>query len=146
MLSLSILCIYGVVQQLIMGKPFGNNPTSNSLLVFIVVIFGLGLPAFMYKINLTVEIHEEGLYFRFFPLHLSFRKIYIEDITGFTVETYRAIRDYGGWGIRYGRKGKAYNVSGNRGVQLQLSNGEYILIGSQHPEEMSEALKAVLRR
>ena len=131
---------------MIMGKPFGNNPTSDSLLVVIVLIFGLGLPVFMYKINLTAEVHEDGLYFRFFPLHLSFRKIRSEDITGFTVETYRAIRDYGGWGIRYGRKGKAYNVSGNRGVQLQLSNGECILIGSQHPEEMTEALKTVLRR
>ena len=146
LLFISVLCIYGAVQQLIMGKPFGNNPASDSMLVVITVIFGFGFPVFMYKINLTTEVHEDGLYFRFFPLHLSFRQIGLEDIAEFNVEKYRAIIDYGGWGIKYGRKGQAYNVSGNRGVQLQLSNGKRILIGSQRAEELAEALKSVLRR
>ena len=40
--------------------------------------------------------------------------------------------DYGGWGIRYGRKGKgkAYSVSGNSGVLLTFNNNKTILIGS----------------
>lgn len=40
-------------------------------------------------------------------------------------------RDYGGWGIRYGRKGKAFNVFGSRGLQLEFTNGKRLLIGSQ---------------
>ncbi len=146
MLFISVLCIYGAIQQLIMGKPFGNNPASDSMLIVITIIFGFGFPVFMYKIHLTTEVHEDGLYFRYFPLHLSFRKINLEDIAGFNVETYRAIIDYGGWGIKYGRKGQAYNVSGNRGVQLQLSDGKRILIGSQRAEELAEALKSALRK
>jgi hypothetical protein len=58
------------------------------------------------------------------------------------VITYSPLRDYGGWGIRYGSKGKAYNVSGNRGVRLELSNGKRLLFGSQRPEELSEAVAA----
>jgi len=145
-LFISLLSIYGAVQQLVLGKPFGNNPAPDIVLFIIAVIFGLGLPIFFYVTNLTTEVYEDGLYIRFFPFHISFRKISLEDINGFDVQTYRAIRDYGGWGIRYGRKGKAYNVSGNRGVQLQLSNSERILIGSQHPEEMAEALNTILGR
>lgn len=128
------------------GKPFGNNPAPDIVLIIIVVVIGFGLLFFFYATNLTTEVRDDGVYFRFFPLHISFHKIGLEDINGFDVQIYRAIRDYGGWGIRYGRKGKAYNVSGNRGVQLQLSNGERILIGSQHPEEMAKALNAALGR
>jgi hypothetical protein len=39
--------------------------------------------------------------------------------------------EYGGWGIKYGKMGKAYNVSGNRGVQLEFTDGKRLLIGSQ---------------
>ena len=146
LLSISLTTIWGMVQQLFLGKPFGNNPAPDTVLIVIVIIFGFGFPYAFYKMNLTTEVRSDGIYYRFFPLHISFRKIGLEDINGFDVQTYRAIRDYGGWGIRYGRKGKAYNVSGNRGVQLQLSNGERILIGSQRPEEMAEALNAALGR
>ena len=145
-IAVSLITIWGMVQQIVLSKPFGNNPAPDIVLIIIVVVIGFGLPIFFYVTNLTTEVRNDGVYFRFFPLHISFRKIGLEDINGFDVQTYRAIRDYGGWGIRYGRKGKAYNVSGNRGVQLRLSNGELILIGSQHPEEMAEAIKAVLGR
>ncbi len=36
----------------------------------------------------------------------------------FYARKYRPIREYGGWGIRYGWNGRAYSTSGNEGVQL----------------------------
>ena len=38
-------------------------------------------------------------------------------------------------------RGKAYNVSGNEGVQLELTNGKRILIGSQRADELADAIK-----
>ncbi|HEY83004.1 MAG TPA: hypothetical protein G4O01_06955 [Dehalococcoidia bacterium] len=145
-LASSLISIWGVVWQIILGRPFGDNPAPDVVLIIIAVVIGLGLPIFFYVANLTTEVRDDGVYFRFFPLHLSFRRIGLEDISGFAAQTYRPIRDYGGWGIRYGRGGKAYNVSGNRGVQLELANGGRILLGSQHPEEMAEAVGAALGR
>ena len=139
-LFISLLSLYGVFQQLILGEPFGNNPAPDSVMVILAIIFGIGLPLFMFTTNLTTEVHSDGLYIRFFPFHLSFRSIAIEEIMGFEASTYNPIRDYGGWGIRYGRRGKAYNVSGNRGVRLELSKGKHLLIGSKRPEELVEAL------
>jgi hypothetical protein len=145
-LFISLLSLYGVFQQLILGEPFGNNPAPDSMMVVLSIIFGIGLPLFMYMMNLTIEIRSDGLYFRFFPFHLSFHRIAAEEIKWFEACTYGPIRDYGGWGIRYGRKGKAYNVSGNRGVQLELSKGKHLLVGSQKPEELVEALNTTLGR
>ena len=69
----------------------------------------------------------------------------MEDLKTYEVRTYSALREYGGWGIRWGLNGKAYNVGGNRGVQLELSNGELILIGSRKPDEFAEALALAVR-
>ena len=142
-LFIVLLSLYGVFQQLILGKPFGNNPAPDGVMVVLAIIFGMGLPVFMFMTNLTTQVHSDGLYIRFFPFHLSFRRIAAEEIRGFKVCTYNPIRDYGGWGIRLGRKGQAYNVSGNRGVQLELFNEKHLLIGSQKPEELMEALSSI---
>ena len=53
------------------------------------------------------------------------------------------IRDYGGWGIRYGPGGKACNISGKHGVQIELLNGERLLIGSRRSEEFISAIQYV---
>lgn len=146
LLGISSMSIYAVVQQLILDKPFGNNPAPDILVLIIALIFGLGFPIFFYKITLTTEVTSDGLYFRFFPMHLSFqKKIPLEDLKAYEAITYRPLKEYGGWGIRYGAKGKAYNISGNRGVRLELSSGRRILIGSQRPEELAGAIGSAVK-
>ena len=93
---------------------------------------------------LTIEVKHDALYVQFYPIHLSPRKILYETITGYRVITYRPIRDYGGWGLKCGPKGKAYNVSGNRGVELEFSDGKKLMLGSQRPEELASALENVM--
>ncbi len=138
LLSISLLFIYFMVQQLIVGRPFGVS------LIF-GVIFGFGFPIFFYTLNLTTELRDDGLYIRFFPLHLSFHKIPLEDLKRYEVRTYNPIMEYGGWGIKYGKMGKAYNVSGNRGVQLEFTDGKRLLIGSQKPEQLDSAIEHYLK-
>lgn len=145
-LGIFALFAYLIVQQLILGKPVGNNPASDTELIILVVIFGLGLPLLFFMTKLVVEVRDDGLYIRFFPFHFSFRKIPLEDLKTCEARTYSPLKEYGGWGIRYGPKGKAYNVSGNRGVQLEPANGKRILIGSQKPEELAEAIGLVLKK
>jgi hypothetical protein len=74
------------------------------------------------------------------------RTVLFGNIVSCEVRTYRPMREYGGWGVKYGRAGKAYNVSGNRGVQLKLTSGKGLLIGSQRPEELAQAIQEGMRR
>lgn len=132
----------GFIQQIIFGNPFGTNPASNLLMWFIWIAFGIGLPALFHYMKLIVEVGEEGILIRFSPLHSRF--IRFEDMEIHKVRKYHPIREYGGWGIRWGSKGWAYNVSGNKGVQLELTNGKRILIGSQNPEKLEQAIKKAM--
>ena len=66
--------------------------------------------------KLETEVRSDGLYVRFFPFHIHFKRFTTDDLGEYYARRYKPLREYGGWGIRYGRKGKAYNVSGNKGV------------------------------
>jgi hypothetical protein len=141
-LSLIIPFGYGMIKQLVFGAPWGNKPMSDMALAIVgpfMIFLGIGLPLLLHKMKLLVEVREDGIYINFVPF--SRQTIRFEDIVGCEVRTYRPIREYGGWGVRYGRAGKAYNVSGNRGVQLKLSSGKGLLIGSQRPEELAQAIQ-----
>ncbi len=74
------------------------------------------------------------------------RSIAAEAIARVEVVHYHPIRDYGGWGLRFGRDGeRIYNARGHRGVRLYLRDGSRILVGSQRPEELALAIDAVRR-
>jgi hypothetical protein len=135
---------YAFIQQLLFQIPFGYKSMSNLLLLIFWIFFGICLPAWLLFARLTVEVRHDDIYLRYFPFHLSFRKISIEQLKRYEITTYRSIRDFGGWGIRYGLKGKkAYNVEGNRGVLLEFLNGKQLLIGSQRPEEFVLAIQRI---
>lgn len=96
--------------------------------------------------KLTTEVNGSGLYIQYFPFHLSPQKISLDDVIHLEIRTYKPLRDYGGYGIRYGAAGKAYNVSGDRGVNLKFSKGRDLLIGSQKPEELAKAIQQLLSK
>ena len=146
LLTIAAVSIWGAVQQLLLGIPFGNNPAPDGVMIPLAIVFGVVFPLGFYFMNLTTEVHQDGVYYRFFPFHRRFHRIVLKDIVDYEVREYSAIRDYGGWGIRYGRKGKAYNVSGNRGVWIQLSSGRSIMFGSQRPEDFATAIEKASNR
>lgn len=144
--GIAVLVWYSTIQQIILRCPFGGRPAPDTLLIIFWLLFGIGLPALLLSAKLVTEVRSDGIYIRFVPFHFSFHKIAFEELKSFEVRKYNALREYGGWGIRYGPQGKAYNVGGNRGMQLELVDGKRILIGSQRPEEFLAALQALHSR
>ena len=108
------------------------------------VLIGLALPIIFYLFELRIKIKEDGLYYQFFPFHLKFHEIKMDEIESFKAMEYSPLKEYGGWGIRYGFKGKAYNISGNKGVKIFLKNGTNIMFGSQKYKEMETTLKNLI--
>jgi ABC-type tungstate transport system substrate-binding protein len=135
---------YGIYQQIVLGQPFGNRPLGDTPLM---VIFGgvlllhtLVIALFWYA-RLDTEVTRDEVAIRFRPFHLRPRRIALKDITDARARQYSAIGEFGGWGIRIGMRGWAYNVSGDHGVQLTLVSGRRILIGSQRSEELEAAIR-----
>lgn len=98
----------------------------------------LGVPILFYVMKLITQVKDHHIDVYFYPFKRE--QIPFEHIVTSEARTYNALTEYGGWGIRMGRGGRAYNISGNRGVQLTLADGRKILIGSQRADELAEVI------
>jgi hypothetical protein len=136
--------IWMFFQQIVMGKPFGTNPASDLGVVLTGILPVVVLLLFRF-LKLETIIDDEGVKCRFKPFQRKFKTFSSRDIVKFEVKKYNPILDYGGWGIRYGRKGSAYNVRGNMGLHLELRNKKNFLIGTQTPDSLKYAIEKLMK-
>jgi hypothetical protein len=139
---------YAVIRQVFMDRPFGDRPMSDGgllLMAGLYMLLGVLLLCLFYSGGLTIEVRPSGLYLRYFPFHRQYQQIPLEGVRSCTSKVYRPVRDYGGWGIRIGIGKKAYNVSGNRGVELEYEGGRKLLIGTDKPGQLASAIESIRR-
>lgn len=132
------------IQQIVRGKPFGNDPAPDWAVVMMTALLGVGLPAATSWLQMETEVYPDRVEIHMKPL--SNRVIPSGEIAGVAARTYRPIREYGGWGIRGIGSNRAYNTSGDQGVQLVLTNGNRILIGTQQPDALAAAISQIAGR
>jgi hypothetical protein len=131
---------WGSVQQIVLGQPWGNKPASDWMMVLLWLLVGIGMPAFFLYMRLIVTVTDESIDIHYRPL--TRRVIPMAEITHAEARTYSPLREYGGWGIRGLGGRRAYNVSGDRGVELTLTDGRKVLIGSQRADDFARVIAA----
>jgi hypothetical protein len=134
-----LVLVVGTAGLLIFGMIRQPAHANEALIPLAIVVFIQGGAMWLiYAMKLSVRVEDRHLHIRYFPLVK--RDIPLEEIAHCEARTYRPLLEYGGWGIRCSWKGMAYNVSGNRGVQLKFMNGKRLLIGSQRADELAAAI------
>jgi hypothetical protein len=135
----------GFHQQLFLGQPWGNKPAPDDVFIFLMIgifLLCIGMSLVLLTMKLVVEVRDDGLFVRLFPFHLrQAKRIDLRQLQHCEAVRYRPLRDYGGWGIRQGRAGKAYSILGDRGVKLSFATGRPLLIGSQRAVELLHAIR-----
>ena len=136
LIAMAIFPLYGIIQQVILGNPVGENPGSNTM--WIVIGISMLLPLLLFYImKLHTTIDSEGIKMRFAPF--TSKEIPWSAISSTEVLDYGFV---GGWGIRIGSKyGTVYNISGSKGVWIKLNNGKKFLIGTQRADELKAFLE-----
>ena len=146
-LALNAVFIYAIVQQVMMGNPFGSKPASNLTLVLI-ELGPLLLLSFLRSIKLRTTIDAAGIRYRFFPFQLKPILIEWHELNDAYIRVYNSFHEYGGWGIRIGspKTGRAINTSEscNEGLQLQFRDGKLLLIGTRRPDEIRSVLDKIM--
>jgi hypothetical protein len=142
LIGLNGLWISAAVIHIIFRSELEYIFISNVKLLFVTGISILVTILFFY-LKLETFIKKDGIYVRFFPFQISFRHFTWNMLKKSYIREYRPILEYGGWGLRIQlfRKGKAYTVSGNKGLQLEFVNNKKLLIGTKKAEELTEILK-----
>ena len=140
-LAIPPCCMLGLlIWQVVLGHPWGKQPMSNANVIGWTVFLWL-IYFRLITVRLVTEVRNGELVIAMRGLWRS-RHIPLDRIQSVETITYDAARDYGGYGIRTTREGKAYIAGGGAGVRLTLLSGEKVVIGSCRPDELA----AVLRR
>ena len=93
----------------------------------------------MASVSLVTRIETRAINVGFPPF--SKREIPKSEISNAYVRQYSPLGEYGGWGYRTGRNGKAYSTMGDQGLQLELRDGSRILIGTQRPAQLRKVIE-----
>lgn len=140
-LVVGFLCI----KSLIAGSFFDLSSIGLFIFSFIRNAVLLGIVSLTF-LRLNILVKNDGLYYCFPPIKRSFSLILFADIQKYEIRQYDAVKEYMGWGIRCGTNDndRAYTMSGNKGIQFMLKNGERILVGTQKPEKLLKLLDTLM--
>lgn len=108
--------------------------------MFIGILFAISVSWLLSMVRLETIITDGFIAYRLYPLQIHFREIRKSEVVEAYIRKYKPIVEYGGWGLRFGRSGRAVNLRGNWGVQLVFKSGRKLLIGTGQVDLMQRAL------
>jgi len=147
--SPTAIFMYAFYQQFVLKIPFGNKPMSDTgllILAFLIFVVLIGSAYLLFGSKLITTVTNKNLTITFKPLTgktITFDKT---NIDRYEMRVYKPTMEYGGYGVKQGKKGvgKAYNVSGKVGLQLYLVDGKKVLIGTQRGDALLRAMRKMI--
>lgn len=117
---------------------FTNFHSPELVLFFLAAIIPIAL---ILGMRLETRIDNEGISAKFTPFGFTKKFFSWNEIEECYVREYSPLGEYGGWGIRGLNRKKAYNVSGNLGIQIVTQEKKRFLIGTRKPEDARAVIK-----
>src|SRR5690606_34904078 len=132
----SVWAVMAIVSLVLrMAMPQDDHGPAWLLPLTLLLVLALARAVFV----LRTEVLGDRLIVRLWPLPRL--ELPLTRIHGFEVVDYRPLRDFGGWGLRFGRKGTIYSTSGSRAVRIAAEGRRPLFIGSAQPEALAAALR-----
>lgn len=149
--TIMILLGQAYIQQVFWEEPWGDQPLSDSgltLLTLSMITISIVVTWGFAKSMLETEIKNGGVFYRFPPFIWNWRKIDKSQINSYEVTTFNRVFEYGGYGYRPTlRNGLGLIIKGNNGLKIIYgSSKKKLLIGTQKPQEIKEAMEALMNK
>ncbi len=138
LIGIGVLPIFPVFKQVSNEvEVVSENSFGFAFIIFSVIIYGL--IALFLVVKLKTEINQNEIRMSFFP--------FVKKQVGWSEIKTAEVVNYGfvgGWGIRLGTAyGTVYNIKGNKGLAIELTNGKKFLIGTQKETEMKKMVEEI---
>jgi hypothetical protein len=105
--------------------------------------FGLVIPAivglFIFAIKLHVTINTEGITYKYPPFHIKPKQMSWSNIESAELMKINPLKEFGGWGLRYGKLGAAYTTRGRYILHIVQKTGKPINLTIAQPEKFIAA-------
>ncbi len=103
------------------------------------VIFGVvGLLIFSIKLHVTVN--AEGIIYKYPPFHYKPKLLHWDKIKSIELMKINPLKEFGGWGLRYGKLGTAYTTRGRFILHIEKTEGQPINITIAAPADFIKAI------
>ncbi|CAN5283278.1 DUF6141 family protein [soil metagenome] len=141
---LVISIVFGIliVIQLGFHQPIGNKPAPGWLLMVIFIGSIIGM-LFLRAQKLKLLITENEIRIRF-GLLSGETVISVSNIKSISIRKYNALKEFGGWGVRYNDTGSCFTVFGSDAIEIELAGNQKILVGTQKAKGMQPVLDQFL--
>jgi hypothetical protein len=128
------------IWQVFLGHTWGKHPMSNADVIGWTVFLWL-IYFRLITVRLVTEVRPGELSIAMRGLW-RLRRVPLKGIQSVETIAHDIARDYGGYGIRVIREGKAYVARGHQGVRITLASGEKLVVGSERPDELAATVRA----
>ncbi len=132
---------FGMWQQLVNGQPWGDKPMPDAALYVVgpVAILLSFLPFAALFARLLVEVRADGIRIELVRLrgpHIIAR----DEVQGVSLTHIGPF----GWGESRTLGRLVYRMAGSEGVELELAGGKKVVIGSERPRSLQDAVRSML--
>ena len=127
----------GILLNLGLFPGFSENLSISKLLG---AALGLFICIGIFLVKMHTKIDKSGVKVWFSPFGFTKKSYSWNELENAHTRKYRPISEFGGWGIRIFRKHKAYNVKGDKGIQLKTKEGKFFLIGTQQTQNADRVI------
>lgn len=110
---------------------------------FSVLIGLVGIALVLVYGGFRTLVTRETITVRMGMLGIRLLKLRTSDIQSAELHSFSPLKDFGGYGIRFNKKMKAYFLNGDRGVKITTRAGKQYLIVSDHPERLATVVGTV---
>ena len=142
----SFLPVFVIMAWLFFDQRAKRDNLGVILSIVTIVICTVAL-CFMFLLKLTTTITDEGIAFKYAPTMRQFKLYPWEQIASVSIVSYNPIQDFGGWGLKKSKKyGKGYTTKGNKGLWIQLTDGQSILLSVFAIEDIKTILPHFLAK
>ncbi len=114
---------------------FWSMLTPYIIMIVIAILF--------WNIRLTWTLSASEFSFTYFPFVLKKRRYTLSEIEDIQVLKINSLLEFGGWGLRNGRLGKAYTTSGNYILHVKLKQGRPINLSVLRPQQAKDFLSQI---
>ncbi len=140
LIGIGIMPIIAIFSQLFSQNEFVIDSISNVYFtLFSLLSYGLIALFLMFKLKTEIDSREiKMIFFPFLKKQIRWKEIKTAEVIDYGF--------VGGWGIRLGTQyGTVYNISGSKGLAIELKNGKKLVIGTQKETEMAKVVEEIIK-
>lgn len=93
------------------------------------------------SLRLITKIDDKGIRFLFYPWHYKTHKIDWDEIAECRVIDIPLQAQWSGLNVNITTNDLFYSFTGRKGLELRLTNGQQIFIGSRNPQDVADAIQ-----